>query len=218
MVVFTVIFSRIAKLPSDGSAPYPILVFTGMLPWFLFSGIIGDVSSSVISNAGLISKTYFPRLIIPLARAAAALVDFIVNLVMLALLMIYFGFAPGSHVFLLPAFVLMALAASLGPAMWIASVSVKYRDFTFITPFLLQLGLYVSPVGFSSAMVPDDWRLLYSLNPLVGIIDGFRWCILGGESQFYWPGIIISLLAVSVFFWIGLRTFRVTERSFADLI
>jgi len=185
MIVFTVIFGRVAKLPSDGSAPYSVMVFAGMLPWFLFSSVLSEASASLIGNANLISKVYFPRLVVPSASAAVALVDFVVNLAMLALLMLWCGFLPGWRVVLLPVFVALAVLASLGPALWITALNVKYRDFRYIIPFIVQFGLYVSPVGFSSAVVPDKWRFWYSLNPVVGVIDGFRWCLLGGQSPFY---------------------------------
>ena len=218
MVVFTVIFGRIAKLPSDGGVPYPLMVFAGMLPWFLFSGVLTEASNSLVSNANLISKVYFPRLIIPAATAVVALVDFAISFSILAGLMVWFGFMPSWHIVFLPAFVALAVLASLGPALWITALNVKFRDFRYIIPFIVQFGLYVSPVGFSSAVVPETWRLLYSLNPVVGVIDGFRWCLLGGESQLYWPGFLMSLGVVVFFLWFGVRYFRSTERSFADLV
>lgn len=218
MVVFTIIFGRLAGLPTDGDAPYPIMVFAGMLPWFLFSSILSDASGSLIGNANLISKVYFPRLVIPAAAAVVALTDFLVNLLMLAALMIWYGFLPGWRVLLLPAFVLLAITASLGPALWITALNVKYRDFRYIIPFIVQFGVYVSPVGFSSSVIPENWRFLYSLNPVVGVIDGFRWCLLGGESRIYLPGFLASLCVVAAFLWHGVRYFRATERTFADMV
>ena len=218
MVVFTIIFGRIANLPSDGAAPYPIMVFAGMMPWFLFSGVLSEASNSLTSNANLISKVYFPRLVVPTASAVVALVDFVINFVMLILLMAWFGLLPNWHVVFLPLFVVLAILASLGPALWITALNVKYRDFRFIIPFILQFGLYVSPVGFSSGAVPEQWRLLYSLNPIVGIIDGFRWCLLGGASEIYWPGFMLSLAVTAFFLWFGIRHFRATERTFADMV
>lgn len=218
MVVFTVIFGNLAKLPSDGAVPYPLLVFAGMLPWFLFSSILSDASNSLISNANLITKVYFPRLIVPSATCVVALVDFTINLAILFGLMAWFGFMPNWHIVFLPVFVVLAVLASLGPALFITALNVKYRDFRFLIPFIVQFGLYVSPVGFSSAVVPDAWRFLYSLNPVVGVIDGFRWCLLGGESQLYVPGFLGSLGVVAIVLWIGIRHFRRTERAFADLI
>ena len=218
MVVFTIIFGRIAKLPSDGDIPYPVLVFTGMLPWFLFSGVLGEASNSLVGNANLISKVYFPRLIIPTATAVVAFVDFAINFIMLALLMVWFGVVPSWHIVFLPAFIALAILASLGPALWITALNVKYRDFRYIIPFVLQFGLYVSPVGFSSAVVPERWRLLYSLNPVVGVIDGFRWCLLGSESRLDGLGFALSLIVVAFFLWFGIGYFRATERNFADTV
>jgi lipopolysaccharide transport system permease protein len=217
MVVFTIVFGRLAKLPSEG-APYPIMVFAALLPWFLFSSLLSEASSSLIGNANLISKVYFPRLLIPLASGAVALVDFLVNLAMLAVLMAWYAFLPPWQVVLLPAFVALAVLASLGPALWITALNVKYRDFRYIIPFIVQFGLYVSPVGFSSTLVPDKWRFWYSLNPVVGVIDGFRWCLIGGRSQFYMPGFLVSFVVVAFFLWFGVRYFRATERTFADMV
>jgi lipopolysaccharide transport system permease protein len=218
MIVFTVIFGRVADLPSEGAVPYAVMVFAGLLPWFLFSSILGEASNSLVSNANLISKVYFPRLIVPAAACAVALVDFAINLVMLFVVMAWFGFAPNWHIVFLPAFIVLAVLASLGPALFITALNVKYRDFRFLIPFIVQFGLYVSPVGFSSTVVPEEWRFWYSLNPVVGVIDGFRWCLLGGESQLYWPGFLASLGMVIFFLWFGVRYFRGTERTFADLV
>ena len=218
LVIMTIVFSRLAGLPSDGVAPYPLLVFAGMLPWFLFSSILGEASNSVVGNSNLISKVYFPRIIIPTASAVVTLVDFGINLALLFGLMIWYGFVPGWQIVFLPAFVLLGIAASLGPGLLITALNVKYRDFRFVIPFILQFGLYVSPVGFSSAVVPEAWRFWYSLNPVVGVIDGFRWCLLGGESQLYMPGFLVSLGVTAFFLWVGIAHFRRTERSFADLL
>ncbi len=218
MTVFTIVFGNLAKLPSDGGVPYPLLVFTGMLPWFLFSSILSDASNSLVSNAHLIAKVYFPRLIVPSAACVVALVDFAINLGILFVLMLWFGFLPNWQIVFLPFFIVLAVLASLGPALFITALNVKYRDFRFLIPFIVQFGLYVSPVGFSSAVVPEGWRFLYSLNPVVGVIDGFRWCLLGGHSQLYVPGFLGSLCVVAIMLWIGIRHFRRTERTFADLI
>lgn len=218
MVVFTIVFGRLADLPSDGATPYPILVFVGMLPWFLFSTIFSDSSNSLVGNTNLVGKVYFPRIIIPSSSAFVALVDFGINLAMLFLLMAWFGFFPGWEIIFLPCFVLLAILASLGPAFLIAALNVKYRDFRYIIPFIVQFGLYISPVGFSSALVPEQWRILYSLNPMVGVIDGFRWCLLGGESALYLPGFLLSLGVIAFFLWFGVSYFRRTERTFADLL
>ena len=218
MIVFTVIFGKVANLPSDGNAPYALLVFAAMLPWTLFATSLSDASNSLIGNANLISKVYFPRLIVPTATIVTAFVDFLISLVILLALMLYYRFAPGWTMLLLPAFMLLALLASLGPGLWITALNVKYRDFRYVIPFITQFGLYVSPVGFSSSVVPVQWRLIYSLNPMVGVIDGFRWCILGGASPIYWPGFALSLLVVAFFLWLGVSQFRKMEKTFADMI
>ena len=218
MAVFTLIFGRVARLPSDGNTPYPLMVFAGLLPWTLFATALGDASNSLIGNANLISKVYFPRLIVPTATVVTAFADFLISLLILLVLMGYYRFAPSWNVLLLPVFVLLALAASLGPSLWMTALNVKYRDFRYVIPFIVQFGLYVSPVGFSSSVVPERWRFVYSLNPMVGVIDGFRWCLLGGSSAIYWPGFMASLLVILFFLWLGVSQFRKMEKSFADLI
>ncbi|MEK6558265.1 MAG: ABC transporter permease [Candidatus Margulisiibacteriota bacterium] len=218
MVVFTVIFGRMAKLPSDGNAPYALMVFAAMLPWSLFSNALTESSNSLIGNEKLISKVYFPRLIIPAATLVSAFIDFLISLIILIGMMVYYQFAPGWHMLLLPFFIILALLASLGPGLWITALNVKYRDFRYIIPFVVQFGLYVSPVGFSSKVVPEQWRMLYSLNPIVGVIDGFRWCMLGGDSTVYLPGFMLSLAIIAFFLWLGVSRFRKTEKTFADLI
>ena len=218
MVVFTVIFGKLAKLPSDGDVPYPILVFAGMLPWFLFSSILSEASNSLITSAHVISKVYFPRMIVPASAGVVALVDFCANLTILFGLMAWYWYLPNWHVLFLPVFVLFAVAASLGPALLITALNLKYRDMRYIIPFVIQFGLYVSPVGFSSEVIPENLRVWYSLNPVVGVIDGFRWCLLGDASRLYLPGLTASLAVTAIMLWIGVRYFRGTERSFADLV
>lgn len=217
MLVFTVIFSRLAKLPSEGNAPYPLMVMAGMLPWTFFSTALSDASNSLISNAGLIGKIYFPRLIIPTATVVVAFVDLLISFAILCVMMVWYQFLPSWQILLLPFFVLLAFLASLGPGLWVTSLNVKYRDFRYVMPFALQLGLYISPVGFSSSVVPEKWRLLYSLNPVVGIIDGFRWCILGTAS-IYWTGLGVSMVVIGSLLLVGIRQFRQMEKTFADLI
>ena len=197
MLVFTVIFGRIAKLPSEGTAPYPLMVFAGMLPWSFFSTGLSEASNSLVNNANLISKVYFPRLIV---------------------LMVWYQYPPGWRMLVLPAFTMLAFLASIGPALWITALNVKYRDFRYVIPFIVQFGLYVSPVGFSSSVIPEEWRFVYSLNPMVGVIDGFRWCILGGQSPLHLPDLAVSVAVAGFFLWFGIHRFRKTERSFADLI
>jgi lipopolysaccharide transport system permease protein len=219
MLVFTFIFGRVAKLHSDGPAPYALMVFAGMLPWTFFSTAIGEASNSLITNANLISKVYFPRMIVPTATIVAAFVDFLVSFAILAFLMLYYRFAPSWNILLLPVFIVLAVLASIGPGLWFTALNVKYRDFRYIIPFVVQLGLYVSPVGFSSSVVPGRWRLWYSLNPIVGVIDGFRWCILGNaDSPLYVPGMALSVAVIAIFLWLGISRFRDMERTFADLL
>ena len=218
MVVFTVIFGRIAGLPSDGSTPYALMVFAALLPWSLFSNALSEAANSLVNNASLIGKIYFPRLIVPMATLVTAFIDFLISFIILIATMIFYRFVPGWQILWLPAFIVMALLASLGPGLWITALNVKYRDFRYVIPFIVQLGVYVSPVGFSSAVIPEQWRLLYSLNPLVGVIDGFRWCILGGNSPIYLPGFLLSLGIIATFLYLGVTRFRKTEKTFADLI
>jgi lipopolysaccharide transport system permease protein len=218
MIVFTIIFGRIAKLPSEGTAPYPLMVFAGMLPWTFFSTGLSEASNSLINNTNLISKVYFPRLIVPTATVVVAFMDFLITFWMLTLLMVWYQYPPGWRMLVLPAFILLAFLASIGPALWIAALNVKYRDFRYVIPFIVQFGLYVSPVGFSSSVIPEQWRLLYSLNPMVGVINGFRWCILSGQSPLYLPGLAASVCVAVFFLWLGIHSFRSMEKSFADLI
>jgi lipopolysaccharide transport system permease protein len=218
MIIFTIVFGSIARLPSDGSAPYGLMVFAGMLPWTLFSTSLSEASNSLVSNANLISKIYFPRMIIPIATFGVALVDFAISVCLLIALMAWYRFAPRWEMALLPIFLILGILASLGPSLLMTALNVKYRDFRFIIPFIVQFGLYVSPVGFSSNIVPDRWRLVYSLNPMVGAIDGFRWCILGGQSQLYLPGLLLGFCVAAFFLWLGINRFRAMEKSFGDLI
>lgn len=217
MVVFTVIFGNVAKLPSDG-IPYPILVFVGMLPWFLFSTILGDASNSVVGGGGMVSKIYFPRIILPVSRSVVAMVDFAISLIMLGALMLIFHVTPDWKIVFLPIVILYAVLTALGPSLLFAALNVSYRDFRFIVPFIIQFGLYVSPVGFSSSVVPDKWLWVYGLNPMVSVIDGFRWCLLGADvppqMATILPGICVSVSLV----FLGFRVFRRMERSFADVI
>lgn len=217
MVVFTVLFGRLAKLPSQG-VPYPILVFAALLPWQLFAGGLIDISFSLIKNASLVTKVYFPRIIYLLGAAALSLTDFLLSGLILIALMVWYGYSPGWPTLTLPFFVAVTLSLAIGAGLWLSALTVRYRDFQTIVPYFVQFGLYVSPVGFSSAVVPDAWRFIYSLNPMVGVIDGFRWAILGTESAIYWPGFLLSLLLIVVLFVSGIWYFRRTERTFADVI
>jgi lipopolysaccharide transport system permease protein len=217
MAVFTVVFGKIAKLPSGG-VPYPVLVFAGMLPWQFFATALSESSNSLISNTNLISKIYFPRLIVPASSVITSLVDFAITCVLLAIMMAIYGVVPSWQIVVLPFFVLLAFFAATGFGLWLSALNVEYRDFRYIVPFIVQFGLYISPVGFNSDVVPEKWRLLYSLNPMVGVIDGFRWCLLGGDRALDWTGVAMSSGLVLIVLWTGLRYFRRTERSFADVI
>jgi lipopolysaccharide transport system permease protein len=218
MVVFTAIFGSVAKLPTEAGAPYPILVFSGLLPWFLFSSVLSEASGSLLTNANLISKVYFPRIIVPTSAAVVALIDFLINLVILLGMMVWLQFWPTWRLLLLPAFVLVAVFASLGPALLFAALNVTYRDFRYVVPFVVQFGLYISPVGFSSSVIPESWRLIYSLNPIVGVIDGFRWCVLGGATDLNWAALSVSAVSSVALAATGVWYFRKTEKSFADRI
>jgi lipopolysaccharide transport system permease protein len=222
MIVMTVVFGKVAGLPSEGSAPYAIMVFAAMLPWTFFSTSLSSSSQSLVGNANLISKVYFPRLIIPAAAVVTAFADFLISFAILVVLMLWYGFLPSFHILTLPLFVLVAFLAALGPGLLITALNVKYRDFRYVIPFLIQFGLYISPVGFSSTVIReklgDTLFLFYSLNPMVGVIDGFRWAILGGDSEIYLPGFCLSMILVVAFLFVGACYFRSTERSFADVI
>jgi lipopolysaccharide transport system permease protein len=222
MVIMTVIFGKIAGLPSEGGAPYPIMVFAAMLPWQFFSNSLSSASQSIVSNSNLISKVYFPRLIIPTSSVVVSFIDFLVAGSVLFAMMLWFQFWPTWRVVTLPLFVALAILAALGPGLIITALTVRYRDFRFIIPFIVQFGLYVSPVAYSTSVVREKLGeplfLLYSLNPMVGVIDGFRWALLGGDSNLYWPGFLTSVLLTFILCFLGLRYFRRTERIFADLI
>jgi lipopolysaccharide transport system permease protein len=218
MVVFTIVFGRLAGLPSEAGAPYALLVFAGLLPWSLFSTSLADAGNSLIGNSNLISKVYFPRLIIPAAAIVTSLVDFLFSFVILAGLMLWYTYVPGWQLLLVPLFTMMAALAAFGAGLYLSSMTAKYRDFRYIIPFALQLGLYVSPVGFSTNIVPERWRIIFDLNPLVGIIDGFRWCILRGQNEFNWQSILISAVVIILLLWLGIRQFRSNESTFADVI
>jgi lipopolysaccharide transport system permease protein len=217
MIVFTVVFGRIAKLPSEG-VPYPILVYSALLPWQFFSTSFSDASASLVGNSNMLTKLYFPRLIIPVSSIIVNLIDFFISFIILIVLMMWYNFVPGWTILCLPLFLFLAFVASLSVGLYVAALNVKYRDFKYVIPFVVQFGLYISPVGFSSNVVPQKWKLLYSVNPMVGIIDGFRWSILGGKSQIYVPGLLLSLGVITVLLFLSIRYFRKTEKTFADII
>lgn len=216
-MVFTLVFGVLLKAPSTG-APYPIVVFAAMLPWQFFSNALSECSNSLISNSNLISKVYFPRLIVPTSAVIVSFVDFMISAIILLGFMAWYNFVPDWRILTLPLFVAIAFAAAMGAGLWLAALNVEYRDFRYIVPFIVQFGLYISPVGFSSSVVPERWRLLYSLNPMVGVIDGFRWAILGKDFAIYLPGFLLSVALVMVVLITGIQYFRRMERKFADVI
>jgi lipopolysaccharide transport system permease protein len=218
MVVFTVVFSKVAKLPPPAGVPYALLVFAAMLPWQFFSTALSESSNSLIGNANLISKVYFPRLIVPASSVITSFVDFLITLTLMAVLMAWYRFLPDWRVIMLPVFILLAFGAAFGAGLWLCALNVKYRDFRYIVPFLVQFGLYVSPVGFSSDLIPVAWRWLYACNPMVGVIDGFRWALLRGQASFYLPSLIASSLITFLLCTTGAWYFRRVERTFADVI
>jgi lipopolysaccharide transport system permease protein len=217
MVVFTIVFGKLAKLPSDG-VPYPILVFAAVLPWQFFASAFSEAGNSLVANSGMLSKIYFPRLIIPTSAVITSFIDFLVSAVILIALMIWYGQWPGWQILTLPLFTLLAFAAAMGCGIWIAALNVTYRDFAYVIPFMLQVGLYISPIGFASSIVPGQWRLLYSLNPMVSVIDGFRWAIIGGNSELFLPGFLLSCAVIALLLVTGIAHFRRTEKTFADVI
>lgn len=217
MLVLTFVFGKLGKMPSGG-VPYPLLVFCGMLPWQFFSTAMTESGGSLILNANLISKIYFPRLVIIVSSVMTSFVDFAVSALFLVSLLAWYHRMPPMAILFLPFLVVLVFGASLGIGLWLAALTVEYRDFKHIVPFMVQLGLYISPVGFQSSIVPDRFRALYSLNPMVGIIDGFRWSILGVRSATLWSGLTIAVIDVIVLIISGIWYFRRTERTFADVI
>ncbi|MFT5134704.1 MAG: lipopolysaccharide transport system permease protein [Gammaproteobacteria bacterium] len=217
MAVLTVVFGKIANLPSGG-VPYPILVFAALMPWQFFASAFSEAGNSLINNSNMISKVYFPRLTIPVSVVMVNLVDFLISLILMVVLMVFYGHMPGPEILVLPLFIVAVVAISVGSGLWVAALNVKYRDFRYVIPFVVQFGLYISPVGFSSDVVPSAWRLAYSLNPMVGVIDGFRWTILGGSHEIYMPGFVLSMSVAVLILVSGISYFRRTEKLFADVI
>jgi lipopolysaccharide transport system permease protein len=217
MVMFSVVFGRFAKMPNEG-VPYPVLVFAAMLPWQFFANALTESANSLVGNANLIAKIYFPRIIIPASSLIVALIDFLISLFILGLMLIYYRFALSWYFLLVPSFLFLAAMASYSLGIFFAALNVRYRDFKYVVPFIVQAGLYISPVGFSSSIVPAKWKLLYSLNPMVGVIDGFRWAIIGQKYAVYWPGIALSIALTTILLWMAIRYFRATEKTFADII
>lgn len=218
MLVFTFVFGKVANLPADGGVPYPVMVFAALMPWQMFANALQESSNSLIGNEALISKVYFPRMILPISSIITSAVDFLISFALFLVMMLIYGVSFHWQILLLPLFVGMALLTAIGTGLIISALNVSFRDFRYLIPFLVQFGLYVSPVGFSSAVIPEQWRLLYSLNPMVGVIDGFRWCLLGEHVVFYWPGFLASIAVMMLCLVLGVRVFRTMERGFADKI
>ena len=215
-VIFTVLFNKVAHLSSPVGVPYALLVFAGMLPWQFFANALSDASSSLVNNTNLITKVYFPRMIVPASSIITSLVDLLISLAILLVMFIIYRFVPPVKIILLPVFIFLAFIAAFGISLYITALNVKYRDFRYIIPFIVQFGLYITPVGFSSSEIPLKWRLIYALNPMAGIIDGFRWCIL--DEPLYINGFLVSMGVTLFFLWVGINYFRKTEKGFADNI
>ncbi len=222
MMIFTFVFGQIAKFTAPPGVEYAVLVFAGLLPWQFFAAGLSEASNSLIGNERLISKVYFPRMIIPAASVITSLVDFLISLGIMFILLLWYRTVPSINLVFLPLFIIMAFFASFGVGLWLTALNVKYRDFKHVVPFLIQIGLYLSPVGFTSdkasTLIPEKFRMLYYLNPMAGVIDGFRWCFFGDKTPIYWTGMFLSLAVIIIFLLIGIRTFRRMEKSFADLI
>jgi lipopolysaccharide transport system permease protein len=216
MAILTVVFGRIAQMPSNG-IPYPILVFTGMLPWQFFATAFSESSNSVVLNSGMISKVYFPRIVIPMSSVITSMVDFVISFAIMMLILFYYQYNPNIKAVFLPLFIILVFATAFGAGLWVSALMVRYRDFKYIIPFIIQFGLYISPVGFSSSVIPEKWNLIYILNPMVGIIDGFRWAILN-DYPIQIASLISSVLSVTLIILSGIWYFRKTEKEFADII
>ena len=215
-IIFTIVFKRIANMNYPGDAPYMLMVFAGMLPWQFFSNALSESSGSLIGNSNLITKVYFPRMIIPASSVITSMVDFAISFGILLCMFAWFRYLPSWNIIFLPLFILLAFTCAFGIGLYLTAVNVRYRDFRYIIPFIVQFGLYVSPVGFNSMVIHEKYRLLYALNPMVGVIDGFRWCLLG--DPMHWPSFFVSVAITLIFLWIGIRYFRKMEKTFADNI
>lgn len=218
LIILTVVFSKIARLPSEGDAPYVLLVLSGLLPWQFFAAGLSDAANSVTDNEKIVSKIYFPRLVIPLSALAVCLVDFSISLIILVSIFAFYQYVPDWNLLALPIVLLFAILVVLGPGLMLAALNVKYRDFRYVVPFIVQMGIYVSPVAYSTSLIPEGWRSLYYLNPMAGLIDAFRWVVLGNNFMPWWPGVGLSLGVSLILLAAGVLYFRATERSFADNI
>lgn len=218
MVALSLVFGRLANLAAQQTAPYPLLVLSGLLPWLLFANTLAECSESIVANANLVTKIFFPRIIIPISASLVSLVDMLITLCLLACVLVWFQYPPTTNLLALPFFICLCFMLSFGIGLWVSAFNVKYRDFRYVIPFALQFGLYVTPVGFSSGVVSEQWRVLFGLNPLVGIIDGFRWCILGPSQPIFMPALLLSIAITAVILATGILYFRNVEKTFADII
>lgn len=218
MIIFTIVFNKVAKLPSVGNVPYAILVYAAMLPWQFFANALSESSGSLLGNANLITKVYFPRLIIPASSVIVSLIDFAISFLILVLLCFWYQYIPSWHIIFLPLFIILVFFVAFGLGILLTALNVKFRDFRYIIPFIIQFGLYISPVGFNSNVVPEKYQWLYSLNPMVGVIDGFRWCIISSDMSLnlysFWMSIVITIVVTIL----GVQYFRKMEKGFADSI
>jgi lipopolysaccharide transport system permease protein len=217
VIILTLVFGFLAKMPSR-DVPYPLVAMAGTLPWQFFASTVDMSSNALLNNTAMITKIYFPRLILPTATLIVSLVDFLISAVFLLILMAWYGLWPTVRIAVVPALIVLAAMASLGLGYWMTALNTKYRDFRHLVPFMIQFGFYASPVGYLSDVVPERWRLLYSLNPMVGVIDGFRWALLGKQTSLFLPGFLLSVALTVLLFVTGLRKFNRTEREFADVI
>ena len=218
MIIFTVVFSKVAKLPSEGNVPYAIMVYAAMLPWQFFANALSESSGSLVGNANLITKVYFPRLIIPASSVIVSLIDFAISFIILVGLCLWYQYIPSWHIVFLPLFILLVFFVAFGLGLLLTALNVKFRDFRYIIPFIIQFGLYISPVGFSSSIVPERYQWVYSLNPMVGVIDGFRWCILNTDTAINSYSLFAAIIATVLITIIGVQYFRKMEKGFADSI
>lgn len=218
MIIFTIVFNKVAKLPTEGNVPYAILVYAAMLPWQFFSNALSESSGSLVGNANLITKVYFPRLIIPASSVIVSLIDFAISFIILIALCVWYQYIPSWHIVFLPLFIVLVFFVAFGLGLLLTALNVKYRDFRYIIPFIIQFGLYISPVGFSSSIVPEKYQWAYSLNPMVGVIDGFRWCLLDQTSNLNSYSLIAAIIITVLVTGLGVQYFRKMEKSFADSI
>ena len=218
MIIFTLVFGKVAGMKPEGNAPYAIMVFAGLLPWQFFSTSFSSASESLVINANLLSKVYFPRLIVPTSAIITSFVDFLISFAILVLLMIYYNYLPDWQILCLPVFILLAFLQAFGFGLYLAALNVKFRDFRYVIPFIVQLGLYISPIGYSSSVIPSEWKVLYYLNPMVSVIDGFRWCIIGGAANPFNAYFVLSTGITMLMLFYAVYKFRKMEKTFADLI